>query len=51
MAIARIYANACEHKGKNFNSVPKSISDDVAALIEEDGFIINPDGTVEEKTA
>lgn len=44
--MARIYANACERQGKNFNTVPASKSKEVKALILADGYIINEDGTV-----
>lgn len=46
MAMARIYATACEKQGKNFNTVPARIKDQVRAIIEEDGYTINEDGTV-----
>lgn len=45
--MARIYATACEKQGRNFNSVPARIQDKVRTIIEEDGYIINEDGTVE----
>lgn len=44
--MARIYADACEKRGKNFNTVPKTIADEVKALIKADGYTINSDGTV-----
>lgn len=44
--MARIYANACEKQGKNFNTVPKKIQEDVRAIIEADGYVILDDGTV-----
>ena len=44
--MARIYANACERQGKNFNTVPARIADEVREIIESDGYIINEDGTV-----
>lgn len=43
--MARIYANKCE-EGKNFNTVPKKIANDVRAIIEADGYIILEDGSV-----
>lgn len=43
---ARIYATACEERGKNFKTVPKSIQDATRAIIEADGYVINRDGTV-----
>lgn len=49
-AIAKIYANACEYKGKNFNSVPASKQAEVREIIEADGFVILDDGTVEPAT-
>lgn len=45
--MARIYANSCEKGLKNFFDVPKKLQDDVRAIIEADGYIINEDGTVE----
>ena len=47
--MARIYANACEKQGKNFNTVPNAIKEQVRVLIEADGYIINEDGTVEKR--
>lgn len=44
--MARIYANSCEKGLKNFNDVPKKLKDQVRELIEDDGYIINEDGTV-----
>lgn len=44
--MARIYANLCEAGERNFLKVPKKLQDDVRALIEADGYIINKDGTV-----
>ena len=46
MAMARIYATACEKQGKNFNTVPPRIKDQVRTIIEEDGYTINEDGSV-----
>lgn len=43
--MARIYANKCE-EGKNFNTVPKKIQNDVRAIIEADGYVILEDGSV-----
>ena len=44
--MARIYATSCEKDGKNFYTVPKSLQNKVRAIIEEDGYIIEKDGTV-----
>lgn len=44
--MARIYANSCEKGLKNFNDVPKKLQNEVKQLIELDGYVINPDGTV-----
>lgn len=44
--MARIYATSCEKDGKNFNTVPKRLQAQVRDIIEADGYIINPDGTV-----
>lgn len=44
--MSRIYATACEKDGKNFFTVPKKLQDDVRAIIEADGYIIEEDGTV-----
>lgn len=45
-AIAKLYADKCENRGLNFNSVPKSKQKEVKAIIEEDGYIILEDGSV-----
>lgn len=45
-AIAKIYARSCEKDGKNFNTIPNRIKDQVREIIEADGFVINEDGTV-----
>lgn len=44
--MARVYANLCEKGVRNFNAVPNNLKNQVRALIEEDGYIINDDGTV-----
>lgn len=44
--MARIYATSCEKDGKNFFTVPKRLQDQVASIIEADGYIIESDGTV-----
>lgn len=43
--MARIYATSCE-RGKNFNTVPAKIQEQVRAIIEADGYMILEDGTV-----
>lgn len=48
--MARVYANLCEKGVRNFNTVPANLQDDVRAIIEADGYIINPDGTVTKDT-
>ena len=45
-AIAKLYADKCENRGLNFNSVPKSKQKEVQAIIIEDGYEIIKDGTV-----
>lgn len=44
--MARVYANLCEKGGRNFNTVPANLQEKVRQIIEEDGYVINPDGTV-----
>lgn len=44
--MARIYATSCEKDGKNFYTVPRLLQNKVRAIIEEDGYIIEGDGTV-----
>lgn len=44
--MAKIYAKSCELDGKNFNTVPKRIQEQVREIIETDGYVINADGTV-----
>ena len=44
--MARIYATSCEKDGKNFYTVPKSLQSKVRTIIENDGYIIEEDGTV-----
>lgn len=44
--MAKIYAKSCELDGKNFNTVPKRIQEQVREIIEADGYVINADGTV-----
>lgn len=44
--MAKIYAKSCELDGKNFNTVPKRIREQVREIIEADGYVINADGTV-----
>lgn len=46
--MAKIYAKSCELDGKNFNTVPNRLKDQVRAIIEADGYVILPDGTVEQ---
>ena len=44
--MAKIYARLCEKGEKNFNDVPAKLQSQVRAIIEADGYVINPDGTV-----
>lgn len=44
--MAKIYAESCMYDGKNFNTVPQRLQDAVRAIIEENGYTINEDGTV-----
>lgn len=44
--MARVYANLCEKGEKNFHNIPAKIQPQVRLLIEADGYVINPDGTV-----
>ena len=44
--MAKIYARLCEKGEKNFNDVPTKLQSQVRAIIEADGYVINPDGTV-----
>jgi len=43
--IVITYAISCEKDGKNFFDVPKRLQPQVRKLIEEDGYVINEDGT------
>lgn len=47
--MARVYANLCEKGVRNFNTVPENLRPAVRLLIEADGYVINPDGTVTKK--
>lgn len=44
--MAKIYARSCESDGKNFFTVPRRLQEQVRAIIEADGYVINDDGTV-----
>ena len=44
--MARVYANLCEKGVRNFNTVPENLQPAVRLIIESDGYVINPDGTV-----
>lgn len=44
--MAKIYARLCEKGEKNFNDVPAKLQNQVRAIIEADGYVINEDGTV-----
>lgn len=47
--MARIYANLCEKGLRNFNNIDPKLQSEVRRLIEEDGYVINEDGTVTRK--
>ena len=47
--MARVYANLCEKGVRNFFSVPENLQPAVRLIIESDGYVINPDGTVTKK--
>lgn len=47
--MAKVYARLCEKGEKNFNDVPKNLQSKVKTIIEEDGYAINEDGTVEKR--
>lgn len=49
--MARIYATSCERDGKNFYDVPARLRPQVKKIIEDDGYVINEDGTVTKKEA
>ena len=49
--ISYLWAKKCERGEKNFFDVPAKLQDEVRAIIEEDGFVINDDGTVTERDA
>ena len=44
--MAKIYARLCEKGEKNFYDVPAKLQSQVRTIIEADGYVINPDGTV-----
>ena len=44
--MAKVYASLCEKGVRNFNTVPENLQNDVREIIEADGYIILPDGTV-----
>ena len=44
--MAKVYASLCEKGVRNFFTVPANLQEDVAAIIEADGYVINEDGTV-----
>lgn len=56
-AMIKVYARSCERGQKNFyddivNSATKSVrdaSDAIRAQIEDDGYVINEDGTCSRK--
>ena len=47
--ISRLWADKLEAGLRNFNEVPAKLKDEVRILIDEDGYKINPDGTVTKK--
>lgn len=44
--MVKVYVSLCEKGVRKFNTVPKSLQDQVRAQIEADGYKINEDGTV-----
>ena len=44
--MVKVYVSLCEKGVRNFNTVPKSLQEQVRAQIEVDGYKINEDGTV-----
>lgn len=44
--MAKVYANLCEKGAINYNKVPENLKKQVREIIENDGFTINPDGSV-----
>ena len=44
--MVEVYVSLCEKGVRNFNTVPKSLQEQVRAQIEADGYKINEDGTV-----
>ena len=47
--MAKVYEDLLIKGIKNFNQVPKSLQKQVKELLDADGYIINPDGTVTKK--
>jgi len=49
-AVARLWADRLESgKIDNFNKVPSKLRKDVLTLLDEDGYEVLPDGTVQKK--
>ena len=44
--MVKVYVSLCEKGVRNFNTVPKSLQEQVRVQIETDGYKINEDGTV-----
>ena len=44
--MIKVYVSLCEKGVRNFNTVPKSLQEQVRAQIEADGYKINENGTV-----
>ena len=44
--MVKVYVSLCEKGVRNFNTVPKSLQEQVRAQIEADGYKINEAGTV-----
>lgn len=49
-AVARLWADRLESgKIDNFNKVPSKLRKDVLTILDEDGYEVLPDGTVQKK--
>lgn len=47
--MLKIYYSLCIKGRKNFNDVPEHLQEDLKEMLEENGYIINKDGTVEKE--
>ena len=49
-AVANLWAKRLEDgREANFNNVPAKLKDEVRVILDEDGYTVNPDGTVVKK--